>query len=425
MISPKPIEATSLTLSLNRSKSVYSREIVIRYLSGQAVTPEETSCECEDIEVLLKACHTAASAPRSPQNIYIHQSGTAMRLMTAALASQQGDFVLHGDPQVTRRPIAPLVDALRALGAEISYIEEEGRLPLRIKGCDLTASNSIDTRGWASSQYISALLLIAPMVRGGLRIRRDRADASTPYIDLTIAQMQAYGAEVSWLGDLISVSEKPYTSPSTNIDERDWSSASYWYQLLALHPTLKEISLPHLRYTDSMQGDKVVAQLFEPLGIQTTESSEGIHLRKHPISKSLTTPTIDLSHHPDLFPALALAYVGLGRTVRFEGLRHLSIKESSRIDAVVEGLCALSMSEGISYDTESLTYDGTKHQTRTQPPTIDSHGDHRIAMAFGILGACLPYGIEILGKECVRKSYPAFWDELSPLIMQSSPQSKL
>lgn len=407
-------------LLLNRSKSIFSRDIIVRCLLGRAISTDAYEDESKDIQVLLEACHEVykcyllCKERKISSRIYIHQSGTAMRLMTALLACTEGSFVLEGDPQVQKRPVAPLVDALRSLGADISYIENEGYLPLHIEGRRLTSRGAIDARGWDSSQYVSALLLIAPYVGGGLEVLRSREDSSTPYIDLTIEQMKRYGASVTWAGDLITVSDTPYREPRAPKDERDWSSAGYWYQLLALHPELSELSLPRLSLSDSLQGDKIVAKFFEALGISTAEDGEGITLTKrtHTTSDQGNIPTIDLSHHPDLFPTLAVTYAILGRAVHFVGLRSLAIKESNRLDTVLFGLRAIGFTEGITYDNDTFSYDGTPRNIPSHP-IIDSHDDHRIAMSFAIVGATLPSGLTIEGAESVRKSYPAFWDELS------------
>ena len=408
-------------LLVNRSKSIYSRDIIIQNLLGTPISTDDHTSESEDIRILLEACDKASKNSFTSKDqklnchIYIHQSGTAMRLMTALLARTPGSFVLDGHPQARKRPLAPLVTALRSLGAEITYMEDEGYLPLRIEGHKLVSRETIDARGWESSQYVSALLLIAPETDGGLRILRRREDGSTPYIDLTIEQMKRYGASVTWEDDLITVSHSPYHKSRPAKYEMDWSSAGYWYQLLALHPGLSELHLPGLSLSDSHQGDKVVAKLFEVLGISTTEDCEGIILAKHTTAdlRRHIVPTIDLSHYPDLFPTLAVTYAMLGIAVRFVGLRSLVIKESNRLDAVFSGLCAMGFTGSLSYNGDTFSYDGSSRIIPSIPIVIDSHDDHRIAMSFAVVGATIPSGLTIEGADSVRKSYPAFWNELA------------
>lgn len=417
----KEVSKKRETLLLSRSKSVYSRDIIIRALLGRPIYMTDHDTESKDIQVLLEACrsvseyHLLPKEQKTSSRIYIHQSGTAMRLMTALLACTEGHFVLEGDPQVQRRPIAPLVEALRSLGADITYTGNEGYLPLRIEGRKLISHRAIDARGWDSSQYISALLLIAPKVESGLKVLRNRDDGSTPYIDLTIRQMERYGASVTWKDDLITVSDTPYREARQIEEERDWSSAGYWYQLLALHPELSELYLPGLALSDSLQGDKIVADFFETLGISTVEDDGGITLTKHTpeISTQDKVPTIDLSHYPDLFPTLSVTYAMLSRAVHFVGLRSLAIKESNRLDAVLSGLRNMGFTEGIRHDSDTFVYDGSPRKIPSDPIIIDSHDDHRIAMSFAIAGASLTSRLIIEGAESVRKSYPAFWDELS------------
>lgn len=416
----KPLKKREMLL-LSRSKSIYSRDIIIRNILGKPIPAGEHRDESKDIQILLEACEALSKCYLMCKDhnlsspVYIHQSGTAMRLMTALLSCSEGSFILRGDPQVQKRPIAPLVDALKTLGADITYMDKEGHLPLLIRGRNLASHGTIDARGWESSQYVSALLLIAPKVKGGLRLLRSRQDGSTPYIDLTIEQMKRYGASVVWQGDLITVSDTPYRLPPQITDERDWSSAGYWYQLLALHPDLSELYLPGLFFTDSLQGDKTVAKLFEAFGIYTAESSGGVTLSKRiPTDPDQgEVPTIDLSHYPDLFPTLAVTYAMLGRSVHFVGLRSLAIKESNRLDTVLSGLRAMGFTDGLRYDSDTFSYDGTPRNPSSTPIIIDSHDDHRIAMSFAIAGATMPIGLTVEGAESVRKSYPAFWDELS------------
>lgn len=421
-ISLKRLLKKSESLLLNRSKSVYSRDIVIRCLMGEGVHDDRKECESKDIEILLEACGSLSKSPLLPKDydsvrrVYVHQSGTAMRFMTALLACTDGVFLLDGDPQVRRRPIAPLVESLRGIGGHIAYLGAEGHLPLSIEGGRLSSGGAIDARGWDSSQYVSALLLVAPYVEGGLTVFRSRQDGSTPYIDLTIRQMKRYGASVTWVDDLITVSDTPYHASRQPKDERDWSSAGYWYQLLALHTDLSGLYLPGLYLSDSLQGDKVVAEIFEALGISTAEDSEGITLTKHAdkdLKEDNVPITIDLSHHPDLFPTLAVTYAMLGKAIHFTALRSLAIKESNRLDTVLSGLRAMGFTEGITCDDDTFSYDGSPRKIPSVPIIIDSHDDHRIAMSFAVAGATLLSGLTIEGAESVRKSYSAFWDELS------------
>ncbi|MDO4770580.1 3-phosphoshikimate 1-carboxyvinyltransferase [Porphyromonas sp.] len=420
-IKVKDINQKSCEISLNASKSLLSRDLIIRSILRLPADPDSDNNECVDIEVLKQACKTlrvregrsAQGGSEDTIHIYIHQSGTAMRLMTALLAISEGTFVLQGDPQVQRRPIAPLVSALRDIGADITYIEADGHLPLKIRGQKLRSRGIIDTTGWESSQYVSALLLIAPKVEGGLSLRRQKKEGSTPYISLTMARMSAYGVPVEWQEDILTVYPQDYKEIPDKAVELDWSGAGYWYSFLCLHPTLPSIRLPGLFLSDSLQGDKVVASLFKPLGIDTIEDEDGIRIVKTAPQAVPQTASIDLSHHPDLFPTLAVTYAMLGMPMHFTGLESLSLKESNRFESVSAGLKALGFSDGVSHDRSTFTYEGTPRNTTNQPTLIDSHDDHRIAMSFAVAGAVLSKGIYINNTDCVSKSYPKFWNELS------------
>ncbi len=410
-------------INLPLSKSIVAREMIISIISNnQAFISDPEGEYAEDINVLKNIIEEVRAASQYnanfniPKSLYVGNSGTAMRLLTAVIAASGESSEISGGAQVSQRPIAPLIETLRGMGAEIEYLDREGYLPLSIKGKQLHCKDRIDARGWQSSQYVSALLLIAPKVSGDTRILRSRDDSSTPYIDLTIECMRRHGIEVKWEGDLITVKGgQSYLTDAIHKYEYDWSSASFWYQLLALHPEVRQLELRGLSYHNAIQGDRVVADMYQTLGIQTHETTDGIllsHTGKEPRPGAKMTE-LDFALTPDLFPTLSVTYAMLGIPIKCTGLSTLAIKESNRIEAVVEGLRRIGIGE-VTSDGDTFIYHGSRGSMAINTEIeIDSREDHRIAMAFAIAATALDRcKVSITDPECVAKSYPSFWDEL-------------
>ena len=401
-------EQLRATVTLPASKSISNRALIIYALSGCRQLPANLS-DCDDTEVIIRALETM------PEVIDIKAAGTAMRFMTAMLAATSNfspltSHLLTGTERMKHRPIKVLVDALRRLGADISYAGEEGFPPLRISGRQLEGG-LLEVAGNISSQYISALLLIGPVLRRGLTLRLTGDIISRPYIDLTLCTMREFGADVEWTDvDTIEVKPKPY-EPRPYLIENDWSAASYWYEMVALSPDIDaEVRLEGLM-DGSRQGDSSVRYIFSLLGVKTTFSSSErmVTLRKsgHRVSRL----DYDFTNAPDLAQTIVCTCCALGVPFHFTGLQTLKIKETDRIVALKTELRKLGY---VLHDKNNreLSWDGTLHPTpNTQHPPIDTYDDHRMALAFAPLSLVMP--ISINNPQVVSKSYPQFWQHLA------------
>lgn len=398
---PERIQAT---INLPASKSISNRVLMIHALAGGDTLPDNLS-DCDDTEVIIRAL-TAM-----PYEIDIKAAGTAMRFMTAYLSVTEGKHLLTGTDRMKRRPIAPLVNALRYLGADIRYAGETGFPPLIINGKTLEGGR-LEVPGNISSQYISALLMIGPALKEGLELHLMGEIISRPYIDLTLWTMQEFGAEAEWTDmDIITVRPQVYKSHPYLI-ENDWSASSYWYEMLALQGTSgSSIKLKGL--TDgSKQGDSVVKYLFSLLGVKTTfdNKEEGqpttVTLTRHRCL--LPRLDYDFTGSPDLAQTFVVTCALLDIPFTFTGLASLKIKETDRIEALkaeMKKLGYLIKDE----NNNTLRWEGERCTPSLQP--IDTYEDHRMALAFAP-AACRFPGLRINNPGVVSKSYPHYWDDL-------------
>lgn len=392
-------------INLPASKSISNRALIIHALAGGAVLPSNLS-DCDDTEVIINALQNM------PHVIDIKAAGTAMRFMTAYLSVTPGEHILTGTERMKHRPIRILVDALRRLGAEISYENEEGYPPLRINGSTLEGGQ-IDVEGNISSQYISALLMIGPALQRGLELRLTGDIISRPYIDLTLCVMRDFGAEVDWTSaDTITVKPKPYSQREFFI-ENDWSAASYWYEQLVMTTDAEaEVRLSGL--TDgSRQGDSAVRYLFNMLGVKTTFGTreKGVPTTVT-LRKSGGLPVrldYDFKNQPDMAQTFVVCCAVMGVPFRFTGLSTLKIKETDRIEALKTELRKLGyvIKEG---EPGSLLWDGARCEP-TPNAAIDTYEDHRMAMAFAPVALRMPE-VRINNPQVVSKSYPHYWDDI-------------
>ena len=409
---------------LPASKSISARALIINALSKNTVLPDNLS-DSDDTRVMLRALTNSSPLLTSPTGeeistpslggdrgglpIDIGAAGTAMRFLTAYLSVTPGEHTITGTERMRHRPIGIRVDALRQLGANISYEGEEGFPPLRIIGRDDLEGGALTVPGNVSSQYISALLMIAPTLKKGLRLTLTGTIASRPYLDMTISMMRDFGAKVEWQGgDVIDVEPGAYQQRPYHI-ESDWSAASYWYEMVAL--TQDEapcVTLPGL-FRESLQGDSAVQEMFRPLGVETTFlDSQTVQLRRS--GKPAGHLELDLIGQPDLAQTLIVCCSMLGTTFRFSGLASLKIKETNRTAALQAELRKLGIV--IHEDGNSVVYwDGERCKAEDKP-AIDTYEDHRMAMAFAPV--CLRTGgqIQINNPQVVSKSYPCYWDDL-------------
>lgn len=394
-----------VAVRLPASKSISNRALVMNALAGSKVMPDNLS-DCDDTRVILDALS------RMPETIDIGAAGTAMRFMTAYLAVTPGCHTLTGTERMKHRPIRALVDALRYIGADIAYEGEEGYPPLRINGRRLEGGR-LEIPGDISSQYISALLMVGPVLERGLELRLTGEIISRPYIDLTLCMMRGFGADAEWTDvDTISVRPVPY-GPRPFFIENDWSAASYWYETLVLaRDGESEVRLDGL--TDgSRQGDSAVKYLFSMLGVRTVFKT-----RERGVPTTVTLKRVepvpprldyDFVNQPDMVQTFVVCCALAGVPFRFTGLASLKIKETDRVEALKTEMRKLGY---VVRETAAgeLSWDGERCQ-QADDLVINTYEDHRMAMAFAPAAMVFP-GLKINEPQVVSKSYPHFWDEL-------------
>ncbi len=389
------------TIQLPASKSISNRVLIIHALCHGENSLLNLS-ECDDTNVMIQALS------KMPDEINIQAAGTAMRFLTAYLSIQDGTHVITGTERMQHRPIEILVEALRSLGAHIDYMKKEGFPPLRIEGqSEGNWKDVIQLPGNVSSQYVSALMMIAPYLPKGLTIKLTGNVVSRPYIQLTLEIMREHGAKAEWIGEnLITIAPHPYQD-IPYIVENDWSAASYWYEIAALASSSEtEIVLPQL-YKHSYQGDSEVIWIFEQLGIYTSFNPDNsISIKR--FQPSPTHFEYDFVNQPDLAQTLVVTCAMLNIPFYFTGLQSLKIKETDRITALIHEMKKL----GYVLKEESgsiLFWEGERCEASLEP--IDTYEDHRMAMAFAPASLIVP-NLQINHPEVVSKSYPRYWDDL-------------
>ena len=392
-------------VALPLSKSVVARVLIINALTRGADQSANVPC-CDDSEVLIDALAT------NDDRIDVGAAGTAMRFLTAYFACQEGRTVtLDGTERMRHRPIGPLVDALRQMGASIEYLDNYGYPPLKIEGSKLHGG-SLTMRGDVSSQFVSALLMISPVV-GGITLTLEGEIVSRPYVDMTISLMRRRGIEVRFgsmgtrlaSSTTIIVQAGHYVPIPINI-EGDWSAASYWFALTALLPQ-SHISLSPL-HQDSIQGDSAIVEMMAPLGVATRFlEDDKVVLSSDEENLLPAFYERDMAATPDLVPTLAVTLCLLRVPYVLTGVATLRIKESDRLEALREELAKLGY--GIDVCDNSLSYNGNYHEIDGEV-TLYSHDDHRLAMALSL--AATRHKIVMKNAEVVSKSYPGWWEQL-------------
>ena len=478
----------NVSLALPTSKSLCARALVINHLCEDPVHLEGLS-DCDDTQTILQGLEALRNSEDAPLRVDIGAAGTAMRFLTALFAATPRlDVLITGSQRMKERPIGALVTALQAAGADISYVEKEGYPPLRIHGKQLEGGK-IALPSNISSQYVSALLMIAPTMRDGLHLELVGKVASAPYIHMTMQVMKAFGVESKWENNLISIesgqryartlstrcgtTEETEQAASYTI-ESDWSAASYWYEIVALHPDkAARVLLRGLRET-SEQGDSVCARWFEALGVTTTFTAEGAILEKSSISPQVQSKNdgslskgythslqtddkfsesneclsktdcrssqatsnssqaichssqtnhssckdappllLDFTAAPDLAQTFVVTCALLSRPFHFKGLESLRIKETDRIAAVIAELQKLGKHIEAIGEGE-LRYTAQNDSSPAHPITIATYDDHRMALAFAPAALLFPQ-LSIEHPEVVAKSYPHYWEHLSEI----------
>jgi 3-phosphoshikimate 1-carboxyvinyltransferase len=391
------------SISITGSKSETNRLLLLQALYPNLVL--ENSSNSDDSEVMAKALQNSQPATRNPHLVDVHHAGTAMRFLTAYFAIQDNrEVVLTGSTRMKERPIQILVEALQQLGAEITYEENEGFPPIRIKGKKLTLSK-VSLPANVSSQYISALLLIAPNLESGMELTLEGEITSVPYIKMTLALLNEIGVETSYVGHKITVKSLsliPY--PLSVTVESDWSSASYFYSIVALSEIGTTITLSSYKQ-NSLQGDSDLVVIYKEFGVETVFENNTIRLHKIRNSEPKTLK-LDLNNSPDIAQTIAVTCFGLGMGCYLTGLHTLKIKETDRLEALKKELTKLGAT--IAVNDDSLTLEPSS--TPNENATIKTYQDHRMAMAFAPLALKVPIIIE--EAEVVSKSYPTFWKDL-------------
>ena len=392
-------QRVSASLALPKSKSISNRALLIAALCDGAPQVLHPAL-CDDTAVMIEALSRQEGG-----TINAGAAGTAMRFLTAYFASREGITVtLDGVERMRQRPIGPLVDALRQLGARIDYLGKEGYPPLRITGTAMHGGN-VEMACGVSSQFISAVMMILPAIGGGT-IRLTGDIVSLPYIHMTAAVMRDIGAEVDIKGDVIKVGDG--YSGNDYMVEADWSAAAPWYALAALLPE-SSLSLEGLA-ADSIQGDARLVELGRHLGIDTRFGAHGVTLDTSHFIGCCCSCFADMAGTPDLVPSWAVLMCLLERSFRMTGVRTLRLKESDRVEALRDELLKLGYVLKIEGE-DAISWYGERVDVGQNPPVIDPHGDHRMAMAFAPAAVRFP-GIIITDAAVVSKSYPSYWRHL-------------
>ncbi len=389
------LETTIARLPL--SKSISARSLVLNALTpGAGEIPASRLADCNDTHVL------SAALKLRQGEVDVADCGTAARFLTAFFAATEGtDIVISGTERMNKRPMAPLVDALRQLGAQIEYRDVEGCLPLHIRGCQLSGGE-VNLDASASSQFASALAMITPTMRESLRINLGGEIASMPYLTMTLRMLENRGVHAEIAGYTAEIGATPCRIIEAEC-EPDWSAAGYWYAIAAV--TAGWVTIPGLK-RDSLQGDKILAKIGERFGVLTEFTDEGAELSATPDLYSRLD--LDLSDNPDLAPMLAVVGCMVNMPYVFTGVANLRHKESDRIDAIMEELFRCGWA--LKSDGNTLEWDGTIVPV-TEMPEFSSRGDHRMAMALAVISQWIP-GIVVRDVEVVAKSYPGYWDDL-------------
>lgn len=401
--------AVTGTIHLTGSKSECNRALIIEALSKGSVKVENIS-DAADTATLLEVLAQKATVESNGSNhtqdlklVNIGPAGTAMRFLTAFFTLQDEEVVLTGSTRMKQRPIGILVDALRNMGARIEYAENDGFPPLKIKGGFEQLTNKISIKGDVSSQYITALLLIAARLPKGLTLQIEGELTSRPYVEMTLAMLRQAGVQHQWIGNGIHIAHQEFRE-TTILVEPDWSAASYWYAIAALADQA-ELFLPGLT-PYSLQGDSIITEIMANFGITSQFKEGGLHLKKE--AKPLSRKIFDLKSCPDLAQTIIVVCAALGHDATFTGLETLKIKETDRVLALQTELAKI----GVKLTEKGQVYKLDCSKTFIpERVVIHTYDDHRMAMAFAPLALVIPE-VEVEDFMVVEKSYPAFWEDL-------------
>ena len=412
------------TVHLTGSKSECNRALIIEALSDGKVKVENVSDAADAVllagilrgtksEVLSLESEVLSQRPKDLELktqdlrlVDIGPAGTAMRFLTAYFAIQDNEVILTGSQRMKERPIGILVDALRELGAHIDYEEKEGFPPIKLKGSFEQQTSKISIKGNISSQYITALLLIAARLPFGLELHIEGELTSRPYVEMTLAMLETAKIQHSWEGNVITISNQEFATTSLHV-EPDWSAASYWYAIAALADEAELLLTGLTQY--SLQGDSVITEIMANFGITSQFKDGGVHLTKE--VKPLARKIFDLKECPDLAQTIIVVCAALGHEATFTGLETLKIKETDRILALQTELAKM----GVKLIEKGQVYKlDCSEKFIPERMFINTYHDHRMAMAFAPLALIIPQ-LEFENGPVVDKSYPAFWTDLTKL----------
>ncbi|MEJ7558272.1 MAG: 3-phosphoshikimate 1-carboxyvinyltransferase [Pedobacter sp.] len=389
-------------ITLTGSKSECNRALIISALSKGLVAVENMS-NAADTVTLKRILDGLLQNTEDQQTVDVGPAGTAMRFLTAFLAAKEGKFLLTGSERMKQRPIGILAEALKAIGADIVYAEQNGFPPILIQGPLQQSANSVKIKGDISSQYISALLMIAPTLSKGLTLEIEGELTSLPYVKMTLEMLAEAGIAHEWQGKNITIKPHEFQQAVLTV-EPDWSAASYWYSIAALADNA-EITLPYLK-DKSLQGDSRIRQIMHSFGVSTESTTQGIILNT--AEKNFSDEVMDLKDCPDLAQTIIVCAAVLGKNLKFTGLETLKIKETDRVLALQNELAKIGVSlieKDLFY---SLNCEGLHFPDHV---TIKTYDDHRMAMAFAPI-ALLINTVELEDMDVVEKSYPDFWKDL-------------
>lgn len=389
-------------IKLTGSKSECNRALIISALSKGTVSVENLSVAADTVTLngILSVLNTENS---QLQTVDVGPAGTAMRFLTAFLAIQDGSFLLTGTERMKQRPIGILVEALKSIGGNISYEEKEGFPPLQIVGPFKQTAKEVKIKGDISSQYISALLMIAPSLPLGLTLQIEGELTSKPYVEMTLAMLEQVGIRNDWFENTITIEPQSFNAVKLYV-EPDWSAASYWFAIAALADEAT-IFLSGLNGY-SLQGDSKITEIMANFGITSQFKNGGVFIKKEP--KIVERKIFDLKECPDLAQTIVVVCAILGHDATFTGLETLKIKETNRVLALQQELAKI----GVKFIEKNFSYkldcSGLHFPEKI---TINTYEDHRMAMAFAPLALKIKE-VEIEEKEVVNKSYPYFWHDL-------------
>lgn len=395
-----------IQINIPYSKSISNRLLIMHFLSKSKKTLTHLS-QSDDtllLQSILKQITNKETTIFNTQN-----AGTTTRFLIALLSVTKGNWQINADERMNHRPILPLLEALKELGAEIKTFSQTKIFPLKIKGQNLQGNKTIKLSSSQSSQIVSAISMIAPYCKGGLKIEYLETQTSLSYIEMTLSMMKHHGIEVETKQNIIDIKQGNYKIEEETF-EADWSSASFFYALVAIEKTHK-IFLPQLK-ENSLQGDKAIEKIFrKSFSVLTSYTKEGAIIEYSPTLEK-QPQQIDFTSTPDLFLPVLIADVCTDSKLSYKGLQTLSLKESDRLNSAIKQIEKLNIKATLKEDVLSIDKSQIRHNNL--PILIETYQDHRMAMAFYLL-AFRYKGIEIENPNCVSKSFPNYWNEIKKI----------